>query len=70
MEDYIATIEELDSTEEILKKIAIELRAANKLKAFELGIQLNDRYPDEDKRTDEDEAWFDVLRGMTPDFGY
>lgn len=70
MEDYIATIEELDSTEEILKKIAIELRAANKLKAFELGIQLTDRYPDEDKRTGEDEAWFDVLRDITPDFGY
>lgn len=70
MEDYIATIEELDSTEEILKKIAIELRAANRLKAFELGIQLTDRYPDEDKRSDEDEAWFDMLRNMTPDFGY
>lgn len=70
MKDYIATIEELDSTEEILKKIAIELRAANRLKAFELDIQLNDRYPDEDKRSDEDEAWFDMLRNLTPDFGY
>lgn len=63
---YISEIEDCDDRDELLKKIAIELRSANLLKAFELEIQLNDRYPDEEKRTEEDESWFDHLRVLRP----